>query len=482
MNSKKNLVLLVVFAGMLLYAVKGELPKDDAKLSDGIRLNDMSRQGIEKLHVKNAKGEFTFVNPNPIVIANDSELGFDTGAWTLEGIKDSRLDPAGVSRIVSNLKEMRFSNPIPPAELESDLSIYGLAQPEIVVSVEGKDKSGKESSFGVEVGGLNKYVEKRYARIVGEPSVYLVNDAIFGAANRGRDDYRLKTPITFSDADVTKFEFSRPGEQLEFSRDNNTWRIEKPIKATGGAFSIPEILKGFRNLSVKTYVDDPAEVAKLGLDKANYILKVARKGLPDVVVRLGERKTPQSQVEGVFQIEGQTVAYVANSGVPPELQMALTQMREKRLFSFGWERAVKAGFEMPNDKFELVKSGEEWKLGDKDADAVFVKELLRQWGTLEASDYPAANEPKTKFGFDKPTAKLTVKLDGDESEQVFVIGKSFSMTPKAKGQPKGVKYYAARNDLSEPFIIDKESAERLFPKKEALLKTPAPAGEAAAKE
>jgi hypothetical protein len=281
--------------------------------------------------------------------------------------------------------------------------------------------------------------------------------------------------------DLKKFEFKRPGETFEFVLDNNTWRIEQPFKATGSSFGILDVLKGFRNLSVSTYVDEPAEVAKLRLDKANYYLKVERKDKPAIVVRLGEQKAESSQLKSVFQIEGQPGAYIATTGIPSELTADLQKLREKRLFTFMWDRASKATFELPKDKFELVKTGDNWKLGDKDADAVFVKELLRQWGTLEASDFPLPSDSAKKFGFDKPAAKLTVQFEGGEPEQVFVVGSSFSMAAKTKGAAKGIKYYAARNELSEPFIVDKESAERLFPKKEALLKTPAPEGEAAAK-
>lgn len=482
MNGKRNLVLLVVFAGMLLYAVKGELPKDEAKLTEGVRLAEIPRKSFETVRVKNAKGEFTFVNPNPEVTKDDSELGFDTANWKLEGIKDSRIDPAGLSRIVSNLKELRFTDPIPPAELESDLSVYGLANPGVIVEVKGKDTKGEPRSFGVEVGGLNKYVSKRYARILGEPSIYLIADAIYGAADKARDSYRLKNPVSFLDSDLTGFEFKRPGQTIKAVRDNNRWRITEPIKATGGNFAIPDLLKGFRGLSVRSFVDDPAEVAKLGLDGANYSLKVDLGSKPAVVVRLGERKTKESQIEGVFQIEGEASAYIATSGVPKELSMELDKLREKRLFTFEWERAEKILVEMPKERVEISKVGEKWMLGDKEADTVFVKEFLRQWGTLEASSFPEANAKVAAFGFDKPSIKLSVRLEKATEDQVFIVGKSFSMSAKTKGAARGVKYYAARGDLSEPFIVDKESVDRLFPKPEALLKSTPAAGEAAAKE
>ena len=482
MNSKRNVLLLVVFLGLLAYMIRGELPKDKAKSLEGQRLVDMPRKAIISLTVKNSAGEFKLRNTDPQQSKEDSELGFDTDKWQLDGVVGSRLDPAGVGRLISNMKELRFSEPIPSAELEADLSIYGLANPPVVVTWQGKDTEGKERAIGVEIGSLNKYVSKRYARIVGEPEVYLVADGIFGAANRGSSDFRLKNPVSFADSDVAKIEFKRGAEQFEFVETTAGWDMLQPFKATASKLAVADILRGFRNLQVNVFVDSPEEVKKLGFDKARYALKVQRKDKAEIVVRIAEKKNEQSALQAVFQIEGEPGAYISNSVVPSELTVEADKLRERRLFSFEWDRATKVSLELASDKLELTKVGEEWTLDGKPADAVFVKELLRQWGTVEAKAFPATTVKAGQLGFDKPTAKMTVAFDGDRpTPQVFVVGAKFKLPSKSKAT-KIFNYYAARGDLSEPFTVDEESVLRLMPKRDALLKLTPPADEAAAKE
>lgn len=478
MNSKRNLLLLLVFAALLFYVRQSELGRDESQITEGLRLSSIPRKGFESVEVSNSHGTFSFKNPKPEVTADDSELGFDPSTWQVEGVKDSRLDPAVIGRLISNLKELRFTNPIPPNELESDLSVYGLKTPGIVVSVKGKDSKGIEQQFGVEIGGLNKYVSKRYARIVGEPAIYLVNDSIFAAANRKRDDYRLKNPITFTDNEVEHVSFVRPGLQFEFEPAGNLWKMSKPIQASASSTGVSELLRGFRELQASYYIDSPDEVAKLGLKSAPYKLAVKRKNQPDLVVLVGQKKSADSSLHAVFQIEGQEAAYESSSGIPNNLTVEVEKLREKRLFNYQWDRVKSAKFELPNDKFEIVKSEGGWKIGDKDADDVFVRELFRQWGTVEAIGFPAPTPSPKLLGFDQPAVKVTMTLDGVNEPIVFVIGKKFQIRSKSKG-PKVFGYYAGRGDLQEPFEIDDEAAKRLFPKKEALLKPVTSAVEAA---
>ena len=119
------------------------------------------------------------------------------------------------------------------------------------------------------------------------------------------------------------------------------------------------------------------------------------------------------------------------------------------------------------EPFTITKQGEDWKVGESPADGPFILELISSLAGLSADGFPAATGD---FGFSAPSVKVLVKLSTGE-EKTLVVG---SALEERRAGGKGVRYYAAVNTFTEPFIITDDSLRKISPRREALVQVPTP--------
>ena len=115
----------------------------------------------------------------------------------------------------------------------------------------------------------------------------------------------------------------------------------------------------------------------------------------------------------------------------------------------------------------IVKTGETWSVNSHPGDDNFVKQLIMSMSELSADSFPVDNRD---YGFSNPRLKAVVRLQQPEAdkkivERTIVVGDNAD-----RGSNDENRYFAAVDDMSEPFIISKESYKDIFPRLEILLR------------
>jgi hypothetical protein len=194
------------------------------------------------------------------------EIDKQGGQWRIVAPGHYAADADTVAQVLTALVDAHIADFVTDAP--KDLAQYGLKNPQIEVSVSGKDKVNHILLFGMEQPQAAK--KAVYVKRAGDDSVFTVADELLGRVNLGLFDLRDKTVMGFDPLKVGRVEIENRGKQFTLSRDAaGKWQVtagNKSSPANGQA--VQTFLDEVANLKGDKIVQDPvADQSKFAMDK-----------------------------------------------------------------------------------------------------------------------------------------------------------------------------------------------------------------------
>jgi hypothetical protein len=474
MAFKKLLVLLILAGGLSSYIYFYELPQQKQTQEKEQLLPADDRTTLAEITIKNEKGSFGFVNPQPataraVVSESPSFSDAPFAAWRVLGLPNASVDSASVGALVQALLNQKLENPIPQEEVEADLELYGLREPAMSISV-----TGKSGVRVVRIGKENAYIGKRYAQVVGDTGLYMIEPALFSAASKGLDEYRNKRPFDFTEFDIQEAQIVTPDNGVTVVQgDDFSWKITAPIAARGSSTAITEYLRKIRNLKVVEFLDpkdaqETLDLTQFGLQAPEYTLKIAFK-------EASKRSPRQFQIgrsssgDYIGREEGGKTLFKFD---PLEVQavkkVALLELRERSFVKIDTASISRIQIESQGSSTIISKSGDTWSVDGAPGDRPFIEGYLKELHDLIAVDFPPA-QASLDFGFATPLLKVTLE-EAKEGEKpvvtTLVVG---APVKRAVDGASPTAYYVGVGDLSEPFIISDDQLKKITPQRGSLV-------------
>jgi len=345
MSLKKSFALLLILTLLGVYIYKVELPREEQKLKSQNLLPGVSKEELASIEITNSKGSFTLINSG----AGNSATGQDKSttiteqleasalsSWQFADLKDADIDRGALNSLLSLLLELKLDKSIPADQLD-ELSVYGLDKTEVTIKTSNAGKY-----FELKIGKKNEYVGKRYLQVTGNPAVYLVPDSLYLAANKPRTDFRSRTPLDFTDADLVSFAIHSSTQKLKVdSLSAAKWQIVEPLRAQASSTEISNLTMAIRNLSAQEFIEGATErlgdfnLAEPQL-RLSLVFKEHTKKKP-LEVRIGSvsGKEGDKEVSQTYLfIEGKSTVFKLTADPFPGLTKPVNALREKKLFGF----------------------------------------------------------------------------------------------------------------------------------------------------
>jgi hypothetical protein len=218
-------------------------------------------------------------------------------------------DESAVTTYLSSLRSLRAAEF--PDDKPSDLSPYGLDEPQLDIVLHLKDDRKISVRFGTQLPSKNVYVHTSEL-----PGVYEVGEYAYRNLDKSAPDLRDKTILTFAAEDLQAAEVTRDtGPSYKLSRTADGWAIDG-VEGTPKADAIQEWigdlseLKGFEIMA-----DDVQDRSLYGLDKPRLRIALTGKdGKPLGTVLLGQLPTEQL-VDSTAMLEDGSTVYKVRSYV-----------------------------------------------------------------------------------------------------------------------------------------------------------------------
>lgn len=478
MTLKKTLFMALVLALVLGFIYAVEIPEEHRHAESEKFFSAAPFEMLDQIRMKSAKGEFVLENTRPARAPGEKSEQPDSQSarleqaknWRIQGIPDSRIDKFAFSTLIGALSELKATSVIAAQDLSTDVSVYGLGTPEAeVTTLSGQQK------IDVAFGKKNEYVGQRYGRVQSgsQPAtIGLFSEALYAAAVKTSDEFRERSPIDFVDNQIARFAVSTPQEAVTIEQEApGNWKLRSPVEAQAQASVVGSFFRDLRALKADQFIDaaQPLEFYRLSNPDARIRIEFAESANREPIELLvsvgpveGEKETAH------FVIVGRPTVYKLAQNPLPAMMKSADLFRERKLFTFATEKAVRVSSDVGGKKLELQKKDMQWRIGDAETDPTFVRQYLRDLSSAEAAAFP---KDVKDFGFSNPFARIEVELQAapgasETQTRTLIIG---APTTVEGGE---AAFFAGVDDLKVPFILVESVVKRLTPDAESLKPVP----------
>ena len=314
-GGKSFLVLLVLALGLGAYIYFVESKRD---LTDPATVKDkvfrVETGKIEEVQVRTPAGELTTVKKSGEV-------------WQVIAPMSAEADQSTVGSLVATLETMEVQRALD--DNPSSVAQYGLDPAHMSVTFK---VSGDATEHRLLLGGKTPTGSDVYARIDGQPRLFLVASYLEDSLNRTTFDLRDKAVLKFPRDDVDAIALG----PVSLTKSADQWRLSAPVSARADAVAVDTALSRVADSQMKSIVPiagaepSAAELRKYGLDR------------PQFVAAFGAKSNRASLAFG--NKEGSTAVYARDLSRPiiftvepallTDLQKPAADFRVKSVFDF----------------------------------------------------------------------------------------------------------------------------------------------------
>jgi hypothetical protein len=440
MSFKKTIIWAVILAGIIgVYYLQKDLAEKKEK-------EELKAKELTEIHEKNITRVELITPRERIVVAKDEtkRVGFNI----VEPI-ETVADTEAVYRLVRAVIDRDWDKVV--AEKTDDLTQFGLDKPYITFTVKTEKKSltiliGDDTPVGYSV----------YAMIKGKSEVITVSRGMKSDLDKTVFDIRERTLVPFRKDEVGRFRLSIKETEIAAEKDNEgKWRLTSPLFSPADEEQIVSFLDEWEKGRIKAFVSEhPKSLAPYGLEKPRGQLSLfIGEGLAEQRLLIGKIN---EEGTGYYarRTSGDTV-FVIPKQLIEDIPLADYDWREKHLFSFDQEKVTRIEVETGVERTIIEKKGEdEWELTSPiktNGDNWEISGLISTARFSRVKKFIDEPEEGDAYGFEKPTASISIKLEEEKEPLTLLIGGKSE-------KPEG--YYARTNKSQLVYILEKEDGER----------------------
>jgi hypothetical protein len=370
MSTRKLLILTGVFFALLAFVVFWERhqPTSEERAKAKKRLLDLDAADVAGLVVER--------EDQPKV-----ELARTSGGWVLKGPKGGAADAVTADSLASDLSRLDLLG-----ELRSsfDPKEYGLETPKAKVTVTTKDGVSRTILFGEAIPGADATAASVGGRLGS------VKFAPIAQLTKPYDEYRSRSLVDASTADVSRVTVARGPNRVIAVRDGSSWRLEQPVKDLASGPFVDQLLADLAGVRATEFPPiGPADMPRIGLAPPGTEV-VLEKG-KEVVARLAFGAA-KADATGKVYASRDGVVMVVDDRAQESLGKELSAFRESRLLPIDAWLVGRVVFESPSFRAGAEKLEGQWRSAGREMDGRIAEDLLDRLARAEVRRFVAAKD------------------------------------------------------------------------------------------
>ena len=268
---------------------------------------------IEQIVIKSASGEVSTV----------TKAG---GTWQITAPLAAPADETVMTRIVTLINGIEITRVVD--ENPTDLAQYGLAPPQVEVTIKTSGAAGTERLLLGTKAAIGSAV---YAQLSSSPRVILVDGDVEDAANKGPSDLRDKAVFRIDRDKIDSLEIDSAGGTVQLVKQGLEWELTKPLHTHGDLGVVSELLTKLTSLQMASIIDSPAAgSATYRLDKPVFAVTVAA-GSSRETLQIGGRADPSNSYARNLS---RPIVFTIPTSVVDALKNEPAHYRRKDVFEF----------------------------------------------------------------------------------------------------------------------------------------------------
>jgi hypothetical protein len=367
MRGGRSLLVLVALAvglGAYIYFVERERDPSDAPETRE-KVITVESSAVEEVEIRSASGQTTTLK----------KAGTD---WQVVAPVTAPADSSTVESLLSSLATLEIQRVV--EETPAALAPFGLEPPRFSVAFR---TAGSTTPQRINFGNKTPTGSDLYARLDGQPRLFVVASYLEDTFNRDTFALRDKDALKFASTDVDSLTIERPGSPvLTFARKDSDWRITTPIAARADFAQVDGVLRAVDQAQMQAIVageagaPTAAELRKFGLDRPQAVVTVGA-GSTRASLAVGGKKDDT----GLYARDlSRPLVFTVPSTLLSDVSKTPDDVRQKDLFTVRAYSAVSLDVTHGGKTWSFVKettaattttpSSETWKRTAPDAGEV----------------------------------------------------------------------------------------------------------------
>jgi hypothetical protein len=432
MRSFRSLaVMAALLAGLVayLYFVDAKKPvsetEEKPKVFDGLK-----EDSIDQIKISTIAG-------------GNAELTKGPDGWALTAPSAAKADQSAVTSIASNLASLAVERVVD--EKPANLGDYGLKEPPVEVSFKAK---GDKDFRTLQLGSKSPTGSDMYAKLAGQPRVFLVLGYLESTFNKAPFDLRDKKILTFDRDRIDQIEIRDGTAMVALKKSGGDWQITAPVQARGDFGAVEGLISRLQGAEMKSVVNEHAtDLKTYGLESPSLLVTL---GLGSARAGLALGSAGSGGDVYARDVASDMVVTVAPD-LLKDLNKPVTDYRRKDVFEFRPFNLAKVEITRGPETIVVEKQKGKGKDGadawlnvgtKKTLDAPKVEETLTTLSGLRAQSFA---DPKVKTGLDQPILVATATFDDGKKTETVRFSRN------------GADVYAGRSD--EPGALKLDATE-----------------------
>ena len=385
-GGRSFLLLMIAALGLGAYIYFVEMKRDPAAADTAAKEKVFSVESgaITEVQVRAEEGDVT-------------TLRKEGDAWQITAPETLEADTTEVSGLVSTLESLERQRVI--AENPESVDQYGLAEPRITVSFKTAADAAEKR---LQIGRRTPTGGDLYARVEGDPRVFLISSYLEDSLNKTTFELRDKSILDVDTASVETLTVEAQGAKpMTFAKKDAAWRITAPIDAKADFSTVDGLVSRVATGRMKSIVAADAAAAdlkKFGLAAPQATITIGT-GSSRATLALGSK--PEDDETSVYARDlSRPIVFTVDAALVDDAKKAPADLRAKDIFEFRSFSATSADLtwngqtvtfakEKPTDT-EQSSTVDVWKLKApeaKDVDQTKVTDLLTTLSNLVADSF-----------------------------------------------------------------------------------------------
>jgi hypothetical protein len=316
---------------------------------------------------------------------------------TPEGLE---ADSAAWDSVAANVGRIERDSSL--EEGATDLSVYGLEAPELVVEVGLAGGDTEQIRFGDQ----NPAGEFNYTTLASDPGIVLTATTWRGLFLKEANDLRDRTLLRFEQSQIDRIEL--PGSGIRLAREEDEWFLEGPPRLRADDSEVSSFLSSLATTRASGFGDE--DVPPFGSSSDLAVLHDTASGEEHVLVFGPPADSGSDMVYA--RDRSRDVVFTVGVGLKERVLRPVSAWRDKTIADVDRDSVTTIEIAHSGEaSFLLTKTGDQWAVaGGQMVSADRVGEMLGAFDFQRASEVVDAPGALETYGLDSP--RLRVRFGG----------------------------------------------------------------------
>jgi hypothetical protein len=439
MKISTTLALLVIAIGLgiFVWILDRRSPGNRERLANKAYLVDLDRNDVTQLEIENGDTKTRLLKADdgwrltaPVVDRADSKV-IDTLLYSTQFLKrDDTIGNLGKGEQKRNY-----------------LKQFGVLRSRLVLRC-----IGKQTRVELQFGGETAVEGSCYVRIDSEDNVFVTDDDLKNLISKPPDFFRDHRLTPFLNPEIDRIVLTQAAGEIELTRQQDQWQIERPIKARASQGAVNRMLKKISETPVLQFQDEEGggELETESSSSAITLFSEQSK----VKIACG---APVSNQPGhiYVRVSDRPSTFIVDESLAQTLEQKPDDLRDRRIARLNPDLVDRITIKTKGQTTtQLSRKEGRWMISDQNdapADADMVDRLFNSLNSSDVSRFVSDSASDlTSYGLDAPALEFAFSSYSSENTAEENAGETRIAT-LAIGRLEGENYYARVEE--EPYIV-----------------------------